>query len=443
VTDAEVRAVVDPAGEIYLMWIREGDLVLDRNLTGSPSLVRPESATIGFAAHRLTLNPDGNLVLLWQEQTPDGGVDPYYSVYDPASGRWSTDTRLATDDDVEGSFSPVWDSAGNLTVVYDRTTVSPGSEEFTTDEGETITIDNVAQFGETELFVMKRGLVNDVGFESGDLEARSWRFLPGDTVQLNATVRNLGDFPAEDLELALYDGDPAVDGEEIVPRRIVEGYLDGSDTAKFEVVWEIPEPARPRTIFAVIDPDDRVSESDETNNTLSLEIGGTDLKPYLRKREVAEDGSAWMTVRVVNEGGPAAPSSILAVRDRSNPEGPPLDTSLVPGLEPGARAEASLTLPAGSIEGEALFLVRADDTNVVDDVNRDNNVVEFALGAGAPPLVGDCNGDASVTVDEILTGINIALGLRPLEDCPGFDENLDGQVTVDELITAIVNALNT
>jgi hypothetical protein len=56
--------------------------------------------------------------------------------------------------------------------------------------------------------------------------------------------------------------------------------------------------------------------------------------------------------------------------------------------------------------------------------------------------VGDCNGDGSVTVDEIVTGVNIALGNAEVDDCPRFDRNCDGTVTVDEIVTAVSNALN-
>jgi hypothetical protein len=38
-----------------------------------------------------------------------------------------------------------------------------------------------------------------------------------------------------------------------------------------------------------------------------------------------------------------------------------------------------------------------------------------------PLCVGDCNGDGRVTVDEILTGINIALGNTPVSACPAFN----------------------
>jgi hypothetical protein len=57
--------------------------------------------------------------------------------------------------------------------------------------------------------------------------------------------------------------------------------------------------------------------------------------------------------------------------------------------------------------------------------------------------VGDCNSDSQVTVDEILTMVNIALGTIPLTPaCPAGDANNDGQITVDEILTAVNNALS-
>jgi cysteine-rich repeat protein len=59
----------------------------------------------------------------------------------------------------------------------------------------------------------------------------------------------------------------------------------------------------------------------------------------------------------------------------------------------------------------------------------------------AADCVGDCNSDGNVVVNELITGINIALGTTPVTECPSFDVNDDGVVSVAELITAINNAL--
>jgi hypothetical protein len=47
-----------------------------------------------------------------------------------------------------------------------------------------------------------------------------------------------------------------------------------------------------------------------------------------------------------------------------------------------------------------------------------------------------------VTVDELITGVTIALGTASLDACPSFDTNGDGTVTIDELVAAANRALN-
>ena len=55
--------------------------------------------------------------------------------------------------------------------------------------------------------------------------------------------------------------------------------------------------------------------------------------------------------------------------------------------------------------------------------------------------IGDCDGSGSVTVDDLVTGVNIALGLRPLSDCSSFDVDGSGTITVEELILGVNSAL--
>ncbi len=77
----------------------------------------------------------------------------------------------------------------------------------------------------------------------------------------------------------------------------------------------------------------------------------------------------------------------------------------------------------------------------------------LALIVGAMPLlgrtspgvsqcVGDCNRDSAVTIEEILLGVNVALGLAPVDRCPEFDLSGDGAVTVDEIVLAVNAALS-
>ncbi len=61
---------------------------------------------------------------------------------------------------------------------------------------------------------------------------------------------------------------------------------------------------------------------------------------------------------------------------------------------------------------------------------------------GSLTCVGDCVGDQHVTVDELVTMVNIALGNAEMSACENGDDNEDGQITVDEILTAVNVALN-
>jgi len=74
-----------------------------------------------------------------------------------------------------------------------------------------------------------------------------------------------------------------------------------------------------------------------------------------------------------------------------------------------------------------------DDGNLVD-ADACNNLCQTAG-------VGDCDGDGRVAVDELVKGVNIALGTASLQTCPAFDSNGDRLVTIDELQQAVNRAL--
>ena len=61
--------------------------------------------------------------------------------------------------------------------------------------------------------------------------------------------------------------------------------------------------------------------------------------------------------------------------------------------------------------------------------------------AAAVLCVGDCDANGEVTVDELVRGVNIALGALPLSQCLAFETNSDGEVTIDELLQGVNAAL--
>jgi len=54
---------------------------------------------------------------------------------------------------------------------------------------------------------------------------------------------------------------------------------------------------------------------------------------------------------------------------------------------------------------------------------------------------GDCNHNGVVTIDELIKGVNIALGRADVTLCPPFDRDSSQTVTINELILAVNAAL--
>ncbi|MFN8644838.1 MAG: beta-propeller fold lactonase family protein [Candidatus Binatia bacterium] len=88
---------------------------------------------------------------------------------------------------------------------------------------------------------------------------------------------------------------------------------------------------------------------------------------------------------------------------------------------------------------------------MIDNVSRRRfrlaAVVAAALAlpaaAARAACVGDCNANGVVAVNELVTGVNIALGNSPLNACAVFDTDGTNQVEIYELIAAVGNLLNT
>jgi len=58
-----------------------------------------------------------------------------------------------------------------------------------------------------------------------------------------------------------------------------------------------------------------------------------------------------------------------------------------------------------------------------------------------PVCVGDCDGNNEVTINELISMVNIALGDAPLSECPAGDADHNGEITIDEILRAVNNAL--
>jgi hypothetical protein len=58
------------------------------------------------------------------------------------------------------------------------------------------------------------------------------------------------------------------------------------------------------------------------------------------------------------------------------------------------------------------------------------------------PCVGDCNGSETVTIEELIRGVQIVLGNQPVSNCPSLDRSGTGTVSISDMINAVNNTLD-
>ncbi len=376
VADRNAQAAIGPNGDIYCVWQRGDDLVMDVDFSGNPAVVRPDSGTFGFSDLAVTVGPDGNVVVLWQEMSQHGS-DAQYRVFDPASVTWGKDAFLSQDADLERSFAPVWDAAGNLTLAYNNVEIVKKTKSVVVEGGEVVEVEGVPQPGRVDLLLAKRQLVKDVTLVPEGLTADGTNFLPGDEVTLRARVRNAGNLAVQDLQVAFYDGDPDAGGV-LSATEVIPGWLEAQDEVEVSHAWMVPQPVQARTVFVVVDPDNEVTEADESNNRLALPLNGVDLALEYQSGSALRDGSARVVVKVRNLSAPDSPVSMLKLKDLNS--GVTLAETSVSQLAPGQSVDVPFDLPAGTQpEGDRAYVLVIDEEELVEDIDRENNEAPFAL----------------------------------------------------------------
>lgn len=118
-------------------------------------------------------------------------------------------------------------------------------------------------------------------------------------------------------------------------------------------------------------------------------------------------------------------------------------------IEP-AEPIARIDFSAGVIDNFTFQAAQAAPTATATELPTSTATAISTATATAPPTetsapqacTGDCDGDGSVTVDEVVRGVNIALGTLAVTECQAFDQNADTLVTVDEIVAAVNRALN-
>ncbi|MBI3782224.1 MAG: hypothetical protein HY270_02365 [Deltaproteobacteria bacterium] len=159
------------------------------------------------------------------------------------------------------------------------------------------------------------------------------------------------------------------------------------------------------------------------NDIFELDTNRCTIDPALGKKlviSVLPQGTATTTVRAFVQSNPSAmpiPDGLLYK----------CTVNIRPTADPGIYHFTSISTKAFGPGGISYPRVHGADA-------------EFRVSL-VQTCAGDCNEDSDVTIDELVSGINIGLGDGDVTGCIAADVNRDGDVTIDELLAGTSSAL--
>jgi hypothetical protein len=385
--DTDVKVKLNAQGDVFALWMRDENLVMQTNFTGDPRIVRPNSLPGTPDNFALAIGPDDQLMVLWNGLFGDELPDVAYRLYTPSEDSWSEDVRLSNDAQQERFLTPILDRSGNLLIAYLNTEIQEVTVESKNDDGTTTVVNGALRPGRTDLLLARRRMVTDLSVEPESLLANATTWGPGSIVTLTAKLLNTGDKPVTDASIAFYDGDPRLGGS-LIGHVVVPDQFKGGTSYTATLDWTIPADTDERhTIFAVADHLNAVEENDETNNRIFNRVGGPDLQITYLGSDVMSDGAANARVRVTNVGSPIAPGSEVVVWDAPTRGALPVAKVNVPALQPLASMEMLIVFPTGTVgsTGRRELDMIVNEAQLVNEPNQANNRTGFVL-EGTRPL---------------------------------------------------------
>ncbi|HXQ24059.1 MAG TPA: CARDB domain-containing protein [Candidatus Acidoferrales bacterium] len=262
----------------------------------------------------------------------------------------------------------------------------------------------------------------DLALTASDIAFSNPHPLGGFTVNISVRVHNQGLKPTDSntpVTVDFYDGDV------FIGNRRITTVMPFNGTAVVSVPYTLPGSGL-HAIRVVVDEQNVIAESDETNNEATAVLGQVPAPSNLGGFTLPRPGQ-----RPTLRWDAPQTAGIQGYRIFRS-------TTAGAGYElVGATTATSFVDDIAQPGTTYFYIVVAVDTAGVTSPASN----EAQVASTAPPCVGDCDQSGAVTVDELLTGVDIALGELSVDRCAAFDADRDGRVTVDEILAAVNNAL--
>ncbi len=301
-TDEQEISNVNPyliwqSSDLMLLWSRNGQIASTTNILDMTGIqyVVDQAGSSGQRAFVPVVSSSGNISVIWHDASLDGS-DIYAATYDPLSDSWSNENQITHSRDMEQSVTAVYSESDVITLAYNKREI----------------IDDMAgldAFGRVDLCTYEYTILPDIAVAADSLSVVEDEVAPGDTVMLQAEIKNNGDISAGSISVAFYLGDSPNTYTLIDSQVVIDDNLAAGESVIVSTNWTIPQDGQPIRVWVVADPDNQILDKDYLNNSSSIDLYRSNLT--VNEVEVCRTESNTFEVKVglVNTGFAATTES--------------------------------------------------------------------------------------------------------------------------------------
>lgn len=220
----------------------------------------------------------------------------------------------------------------------------------------------------------------DLDIKSSEVVASPKLLVLGGEYKLDIKVHNNGTKPAQSVVVRLYLGDPQNNGQKVDEKTIAQ--IGMGSTSTQTLTWKSVKPIGPHYLYIVLDPDNKITELNERNNTavwgvrilppVDLEVISRNiiLKPTFPAPGVPVE----IRAIIQNKGGIDVQNVEVKFYDGDPASGGKQwgTTQIIPSIQAGKEGEARITTPVLP-QGKKTAYVVVDPDNKTKDTVTSNN----------------------------------------------------------------------
>jgi hypothetical protein len=385
--DGSPRIAYDNSGQPVAAWLRtsaasETLVMLQRGWAGTPVAASFNGASAPTTLNDIAVNAAGDIALLWSVAYEgfDLQHDLAYAVYSAAGNSWSAPTRLTNDAAHNDDASLAWRNATEFNVVYDRASRMTLTDTVSIDGAAKPFTYTVANPNGHDVVVLRHALLPaQPAVPQDGLIISPANAAPGEPATVTATVRNLGDLPASDVEvvLGLSDARLPVASAPVTPIATTSlQSLRGGES--IPVSFTVTLPARPNRFVAQVRCASGCAAAPKPDAVLITTLPDLSVASVYVDRNTL-GGTSLVRADIVNMGVISATRAQMTVSDDNGTLGTS-EIYITPttGLQPGARVTGFYRLDSETqFTGARAMTVTVTLLDAGGEALLTNNVGEF------------------------------------------------------------------